>query len=399
MALNCPIPGTGSGFLSGTLYFIDCATQTLAAEGYRALAASTSNAAAVFALLLMIFVAATGFRMLGGRMLTGQDLLLATLKLGVVLTLAGSWGAYKVLVYDPVLLAPAELMADLAQPAGLGGGDLIGRLQAADDGIMSLTRLGSGYLDVGNAQGVPVGGSNIARTPIADSTALAGARIGFLGATIAVFGTVRLLTGLLLALGPLFAGLLLFDVTRGLFVSWASLLFGMLIGALAVTAMLEIEMALLVPWLSEVLTLRLARTATASAPAELLVLVLAFAAVQFIGLHLIWRLVLSPRIASAAAQLSLPDWGASVGTAVSASAASQPDPVSLRGIGEASYSDAPAPNARPLLITSSLSAVPGTPRVPQPGQDTTPAPVPLGQSYRRDARGFTPGDRRRTRTA
>lgn len=392
MISACPIPGTGSNFLSGTLLFIDCATQELAGEGYRALTGSGASGGIVLGVLLTLFVAAQGLRLLGGQSPTARELLLLTLKLGAVLTLAGSWDAYRVLVHDVVLRAPAEIIGDIAQGAGLGGGNLVSRLQQVDQGMLTLTKLGSGYLDVGSAQGAAPPDGDIARTPLADGYALAGARILYLVAVIAVFGALRLISGLLLALGPLFAGLLLFDATRGLFLGWARLLFGSLLGAVVVTAILEVELALLLPWLSEVLTQRIARIATPSAPVELLVLVAAFGLVSFIGLRLIWSLSLAPALASVKAELSAADLRQMLPAApmmISSPILSGGGTVSNDGM-----------NANPVVLVDrpegllgSGSRVPDVTRTAEARGEPAPSITPLGQSYTRRIRAISAGRR------
>jgi type IV secretion system protein VirB6 len=392
MISACPIPGTGSNFLSGTLLFIDCATQELAGEGYRALSGSGASGGIVLGVLLTLFVAAQGLRLLGGQSQTTRELLLLTLKLGAVLTLAGSWDAYRVLVHDVVLRAPAEIIGDIAQGAGLGGGNLISRLQQVDQGMLTLTKLGSGYLDVGSAQGAPLADGDIARTPLADGYALAAARIIYLVAVIAVFGSLRLMSGLLLAFGPLFAGLLLFDATRGLFLGWARLLFGSLLGAVVVTAILEVELALVLPWLSDVLTQRIARIATPSAPVELLVLVAAFGLVSFIGLRLIWSLSLAPALANLKAELALSD----LRQMMPAAPVMAPMPV-LAGSGTVNNSGM---SANPMMLVDRADGLPGSgSRVPDVTRtaeargEAAPVITPLGQSYTRRISAISAGRR------
>jgi type IV secretion system protein VirB6 len=401
MISACPIPGTGSNFLAGTLRFIDCATQELAGEGYRALSGSGASGGIVLAALLTIFVAAQGFRLLGGQLPSARDLLLLTLKLGVVLTLAGSWDAYRVLVHDVVLRAPADITADIGRGAGFGGGSLIDRLQDVDQGLLSLTKLGSGYLDVGSAQGAVPPGGDVARTPVADSYALAGARLIYLVAVIGVLGALRLISGMLLALGPLFAGLLLFEATRGLFMSWVRLLFGSLIGAIVVTAILEIELALLVPWLGDVLNQRLARIATPSAPVELLVLVAAFGIVSFVALRLIWSMVLSPVIANVKAELSVPDVRQWLDGPQLSSAGM---PVLAAGKAGTSANGEAATNSFAVTVDG-VERLPGSgPRVPDAtradaARSETASAVPLGQSYSRRIRAISAGRRQGPRTS
>ena len=69
---------------------------------------------------------------------------------------------------------------------------------------------------------------------------------------------MRLVAGLLLALGPFFIAFLLFDGTRGLFEGWLRVLGGAALGALGTAIVLGVELALLEPWLADLLACRLA---------------------------------------------------------------------------------------------------------------------------------------------
>jgi type IV secretion system protein VirB6 len=290
----CAAPGTGGAFLAEMLSIIDCQAQAIGMGGYQALAAPTSPIALVLAALLTIFIAAFGIRMLLGQIPTVSGTVLAFIKIGIVLTLASSWAAYRVVAYDVILEGPAELFADIGSGAGLPGADggLVQRLQTADNGIVALTTAGSGQLDIAS---VPQAGSTFsdaAPMVVADGFALGTARVAYLGSTIAALGIVRLAGGMLLALAPLFAGFLLFETTRFLFMGWLRALVGTVLGGLAVAIVLGVEMAILEPWLATVLARRAARIAAIAAPVELLVITLAFAIILFsmivIGMRVAW---------------------------------------------------------------------------------------------------------------
>lgn len=378
MISACPIPGTGSNFLTGTLLFIDCATQELAGAGYRVLSGQGASGGIVLGVLLTLFVAAQALRLMGGQVPTPRAFLPLALKLGVVLTLAGSWNAYRVLVLDVVLRAPAGIVAEVARGTGLAGDDMTVQLQQVDSAMLGLARAGSGLVIVDGAPAAATGQSDVARTAVEDDTALAVARIGWLAGVIGALGTVRLLSAVLLALGPLFAGLLLFDATRGLFMTWARLLAGCLAGLVAVMLVLQVELALLLPWLANVLALRRALLPTPSAPVELMVLVAGFSLMLLAALRLLWVLALAPAIT--AVQGSVAKWVGS-GTAGSWQPAVQEEPIPIMppaGWARPLPGGVPAP---PAPAANSLPSPPG--RVPQPTAADTVLPAPLGLSYRR----------------
>jgi type IV secretion system protein VirB6 len=105
---------------------------------------------------------------------------------------------------------------------------------------------------------------------------VAQARILFLTGAIAAFASVRLIAGLLLALGPLFLLFLLFEGTRGLFEGWLRALAGAALGALATAVILAVELALLEPWLVSIVNERRVGNPTPSVPIELTVMTLVF---------------------------------------------------------------------------------------------------------------------------
>ena len=292
--MACAVPGTGAGFLKGTLDFIDCQTMAVGGDGYQALASPGSPVALALTAFLTLFIAITGIRLLRGETLSAGVLIPLGLKLGIVLALAGSWGAYRVVVYDVVLRGPAELLSVIGGGAGLDGSGFVDRLQAVDDGIVAFTTAGTaGTL----AQAAPDGAAAAVTTPhipLSDDLAFGLARLAWLGGTIGALGLVRLSAGLLLALGPLFAGTLLFDATRVFFMGWIRGLLASALGALGVTLVLSIALAFLEPWLTTILALHAVRIATPAAPLELLALTAGMMLVAWGMLFVAFRIAFTP---------------------------------------------------------------------------------------------------------
>lgn len=293
---SCPAINDAQ-FLTSVVNHIDCQAQTIGASGFQALAMGGSAASLMVGGVLTIFIALFGYRMILGDTPNMREAILTVVKLGVVLVLATSWPAFRTIAYDVALKGPAELAGAVGGPAGLPGSDggLIGRLQTIDDEIAELTLIGAGRPPNANVVTAgPTGPLNPQQQaaerarlqdlsaaarwdPTRDLSALGSARTFFLTGTIAAVASVRLLAGLLLALGPLFAIFLLFDATRGLFEGWLRGLAGAALGAVATTIVLGVELALLEPWLAAVLELRHQRIATPAVPIELFVLTLMFA--------------------------------------------------------------------------------------------------------------------------
>lgn len=275
--MACPSVPTGGLFLETALAHLDCQAQTVGSFGFQALAAAGSPASLALSALLTLFIALLGIRLLFGADAEPHDAVGAILKIGVVLTLAMSWPAFRVIAYETVLKGPAEVAA-MITPTSLPDSrrGFAERLQAVDQGIATLTAAGTGRQTGSLAlEKQPDGAFRAIALP--DETALGWARMLFLSSVIGSLAALRIGGGLLLALGPLFAGLLLFDLTRGLFAGWLRGLVLTALGSLGMTVLLAVQAALLEPWLTDVLSRRSLGYATPSAPTELLALNFAFA--------------------------------------------------------------------------------------------------------------------------
>jgi type IV secretion system protein VirB6 len=295
----CPTLEQGGSFLSGTLYFLDCQAQQIGAQGYQILAAPGSTASMVLTGLLTLFIALIGYRLLLGQRLRISDAVLMMVKLGIVLTFATSWPAYRTLIYDVALRSPAELTAAIGGASTLPGaqGGLVPRLEIADRALATLAIVGTG--------GAPTA-RGIGATTVSDQTpppfvgfnafALGSSRIIFLFGVIGAFAIVRIITGLLLATAPLFFAFLLFDGSRGLFEGWVRVLVAATLGAFGTAMILGIELAFLEPWLNELLTIRAAQGSIPSAPTELLVVTSVFCLVLAATLYAMGRLAAAFRL-------------------------------------------------------------------------------------------------------
>lgn len=276
--MACQRINTGGEFLTGTLAHLDCQAQVIGSYGFAALADASSPVAVVLQALLTLFIAIFAWRLLFGPTPAARDAVGAVLKIGIVLTLATSWPAYRTMVYDVVLKGPGEVAALIMQGGEQADGrGLAGRLQAADNGIGALTAAGSGRMT--GSLALDNGGEAGFRTiAMQDESALGWGRTFYLASTLGMLAVLRIAGGLLLALAPLFAGLLLFDFARGLFSGWLRGLVLVALGSLGIHVLLSVEMAVIEPWLANVLQRRALGYATPHAPTELIALTLAFAA-------------------------------------------------------------------------------------------------------------------------
>lgn len=391
MIAVCPAAPPGVAFVRRMLDFIDCQAQAIGAGGYQALAAPGSMLSIVLTGLLTLFVALLGYRMLFGHTPAVRDGVLALVKIGVVLALATSWTAYRTLIYDVALRGPAELAANVGRPAALpgAGGALVDHLAFADRAFEQLAAAQT--LPAPLVQPPPPGTVAPEMFPGFNTFALGGARVTYLIGALGALALVRLVAGLLLALGPFFIAFLLFDGTRGLFEGWVRVLAGTALGAIGTAIVLGVELALLEPWLADLLARRYAGLPITGAPVELLVATLLFAFV------LIGTLVAAARVALGFRMLAT--WRSAPAQIVAA-LRDQPQLAGLRREGHPIPAEGrsraatvvDAVNAARRRETAGAAAPGGAPsvessrRIRPEGpahEQSTPVSVPLGQSFRR----------------
>lgn len=305
--MSCPDVLTGQRFVAQSLAHIDCQAQAIGVYGYGALANPNSAVAMALTALFTVFVAIFGLRLMIGERIGGRDLVGDALRVAIVLTLATSWPAWRTLGYDLVMKGPAEIAGMIGSASDLpgSGGDLTARLQAADDGIVLLTVYGTGR-NLGGVNRSDTIGDSFRGVAVADQEGLANGRTAFLTGLLGPTAIVRLGAGLLLALVPLMAGLLLFAGTRDLFFGWLRALGTVALGALALTVVYGVELAVLEPWLRDALIQREAQVLTPSMPTELVVITTAFALVAFGLLVLIAKVFFFGGLTIPRLQLSAP---------------------------------------------------------------------------------------------
>lgn len=398
-----PLP-PGAGFIQTVLGFLDCQAQILGARGWQALAAPGSTLALMLMGFLTLFVALFGYRLLLGQ---GPDIrtgVVAFVKIGIVFALATSWGAYSTLVYDVVNRGPAELASEIGTSSALPGtrGDLVARLDGADRAFVALTVFGEGRPPPGFETNPAA--TNIPPQPYPgfNTYAIAGSRMLFLIAAIAGLGAVRLVAGLLLAVGPFFIAFLLFENTRSLFEGWIRVLAGAALAALGISIALAVELAFIEPWLTDLLARRSADEWMPGMPVELFVVTFAFALIVLAMLYASAKTVFAFRLA--------PAWQSATARAVrnpareerqfgAAGAARGDAPPAEARSRAATVADAVASSQRRegahIAVAATRDTGGGGPAgaaqaTAAAGGRASPnslAPSPLGQSFRRRTRG------------
>ncbi|WP_347304182.1 type IV secretion system protein [Croceibacterium sp. TMG7-5b_MA50] len=199
------LDGVGSG-VAASLRAVDCAAAATSQAAFGRLFGSDGALLPALTVLLTLYVAFFAFGLITGRSTLGISALTPRMvTLGLVLTFATSWVAWQGTVYNLVVGAPNQIANIL-----MGG-----------DG--SATDVFADKVDTVFAVLVQASGDE----------AMEGATSTFsppgllwLGATLLLLGTVGLLAttkialAVLMAVGPVFVVLALFDATRGLFTGW-----------------------------------------------------------------------------------------------------------------------------------------------------------------------------------
>ncbi|MBV7266260.1 type IV secretion system protein [Erythrobacter ani] len=282
---------TGDEFLLRILGHIDCQAQVIGSYGYQALGEPGSLASTLVAGLLTLFIALFGIRLLFGPPPAARDVVVDLLKIGIVLTLAFSWPAFRTVVYDVTLNAPAEIGSLIE--AGSGNrvtAPFANRLQQTDNAIVRLTEAGAGR-NTGALIDSNRPGGTFEGSALKDEESFGTARLLYLASVTGTLALLRIAAGVLLALTPIVAGLYFFQQSRGIFGGWLKGLVFTIAGSIGATIVLSVELAILNPFLSDALSVRALGYATPSAPTELFAIVLAFTVVKLLMLWLLAKVV------------------------------------------------------------------------------------------------------------
>lgn len=326
--------GVGNG-VAAALQAVDCVAGETTAAAFGRLFAPGGALLTVLTILLTLYVAWFGFNLLMGRATLGvRSLTPRMMTIGLVLTFVTSWIAYSSVVWN----------------LAVGGPDQIATVITGSEG--SATQVFAQKIDVvfqALQQAVPQTPENKnvgAFSP--EGMMWLGAMLFLLG-TVGVLVTARIALAVLVAVGPIFVVLALFDGTRGLFAGWLKGLVMLALVPLFAVLGGSVMLELAVPILAE-----LTRTPGQIAPqaamafllvgavhVALMVLVLKVSSTMVAG----WRVFgLVPasgergdRAASAAATV-VPAMAAAPGPAASSASGSE------RRIPVAAFATAPAAN-------------------------------------------------------
>jgi type IV secretion system protein VirB6 len=306
----CPAFDPLAPFATGITRFIDCHAAGLGEEGYRALGSGSPIGVAITG-MLTIYVAVIGYRLMFGDGPGIRESALSAFRIGFVIALASQWPTYQSLAYNVVVHGPQELADSILAPVGSIGQDSDALTSHIEFAYRELDR--AAFADQIAAQdvgGIPVAGPDgpvlpnpVASAPVGDGdTVIRAAALIFMTASLGGLLGVKLIAGLMLALGPIFIACLLFASTRGLFAGWIRVLFGAAIGSVGVAAVLGLQLAILEPQLIAMARARAINDAVPLLRGELLVTAGLFAVLMILMLAACTRAASAFHIPQAARQ-------------------------------------------------------------------------------------------------
>ena len=192
----------GSG-VAAALAAVDCIASQVSEQAFERLFGTEGGLALSLTILLVLYIAFFGFSLMLGRSnLSVRAVLPRVITIGLVLTFATSFVAYSTVFYNIFIGGPDEVAGILT---GSEGSATVTFAQKLDVVFLAVQEAGSGQTDI---------------------SAFSPPGMMWLGALLLLLGTVGLLVtariglALLLAVGPIFVVLALFNGTRGLFVGW-----------------------------------------------------------------------------------------------------------------------------------------------------------------------------------
>jgi type IV secretion system protein VirB6 len=205
MSTACDLAAQAMGMgVSAALAAVDCIASRMSEQAFNRLFGSEGQLAFALTILLVLYVAGFGLSLMLGRAnLSVRALLPKMMTLGLVLTFATSFVAFSTIFYNLFI----------------GGPDQIA-------GILTGTRGESATAVFAQKLDVVFQAVQQATGATKDISAFTPPGIMWMGAMLLLLGTVGLLVttrialALLLALGPIFVVLGLFEGTRGLFTGW-----------------------------------------------------------------------------------------------------------------------------------------------------------------------------------
>lgn len=194
--------GTTTG-VAAALRAVDCIATEATATAFGRLFAPGGTLVSALTILLTLFVAFFAIQLLLGRSgLSVRSVTPRMMTLGLVLTFATSWVAYQSVVWNLAIGAPDQLAGILTGSEGSATAVFADKIDVV---FLAIQEVSQGQQDFSafSPQGMMWLGALL-----------------FLLGTVGVLVTSRIALAVLLALGPVFVVMALFNGTRGLFTGW-----------------------------------------------------------------------------------------------------------------------------------------------------------------------------------
>lgn len=223
--------GAASG-IAAALQAVDCVAGNVTGQAFGRLFAPGGSMATVLTILLTLYVAFFAIQLLTGRASLGiKSLTPRMMTVGLVLTFATSWVAYQSIVWNMAVGAPDWIAGVLTGDRGSATQTFAAKIDVVFQAVQEANK-----------------GNN-------DISAFSPPGMMWLGAILLLLGTVgvlvtaRIALAVLIALGPVFVVLALFNGTRGLFAGWVKgltmLALAPLFAVLGGSMMLELSVPML----------------------------------------------------------------------------------------------------------------------------------------------------------
>lgn len=209
MSANCQqaLDGVGMG-VANALRAVDCVATEVSGQAFGRLFAPGGSLVTALTILLTLYVAFFAIQLMLGRSSLGlRSLTPRVVTIGLVLTFATSWVAYQGVVWNLAIGAPDQLASILT---GTSGSATITFADKIDVVFLAIQEVSQG---AGSADGQGI-------TAFSPAGLLWMGALLFLLGTVGILVTARIALALLIALGPVFVVMALFNGTRGLFTGW-----------------------------------------------------------------------------------------------------------------------------------------------------------------------------------
>jgi type IV secretion system protein VirB6 len=195
--------GLGNG-VAAALQAVDCVAGETTAQAFGRLFAPGGSLVPALTILLTLYVAFFAISLLLGRSNLGvRALTPRMMTLGLVLTFATSWIAYQSVVWNLMIGGPDQLAGILTASSGSATTVFAQKIDVVFQAVQQATQGQEADISAFSPQGLLWLGAML-----------------FLLGTVGVLVTARIALAVLLALGPVFVVMALFNGTRGLFTGW-----------------------------------------------------------------------------------------------------------------------------------------------------------------------------------